>query len=194
MNTYYQGFIESFPPSDNLKKPTEETIRKYEGLLPNDLLDLWKDYGFGNYGDGLIKVINPSDYEEVAGINNAVDLPLFADSFGDIFIYRNIPEQNVKAVGILNVHYRNREFFIVDENCIEQFVGGIDPSMPILRSALFKEAVAKCGELEADEIFFFVPALALGGSEEIKCVEKGNAFVHYEILAQMLGAEFRAQY
>ncbi|MCL1992795.1 MAG: ankyrin repeat domain-containing protein [Spirochaetes bacterium] len=188
----YEKFVEAFPPSGQLLKPSEETIEKYRPLVPEELLGFWKKYGFGNYGGGLIKIINPSDYENVPGINVSVDIPLALNSFGDIFIYRNVSAKNVKAVGILNVHYRSREFFIVGENCIEEFFAGVDDSLPIIRAELFKEALAKHGNLEFDEIFFFTPALALGGGEKVKFVEKGKALVHYELLAQMLGADFKA--
>jgi len=193
MNICFENFIKAFPPSDNLTKPTEETIAKYENLLPADLLEFWKEYGFGDYGGGLLRVINPSDYEEAEGVNISVDIPLLTDSFGDIFIFRSIPAQNLKAVGILNVHFRNREFFIVDEDCIEELFGGINPEMPMMRAELFQEAVQKFGKPEPNEIFFFAPALAMGGGESIEFVQKGDAFTHYAMLMAMAG-DFKAQY
>ena len=194
MTDSFSNFTREFPPSDNLTKPSEETIKKYQKNLPKELLDFWKEYGFGDYGDGIVKVINPSDYENVTGINKDCDIPLLADSFGDIFLLRLIPEKKLKAIGILNMHFRNREFFIVDENCVEEFFGGIEASMPILRADLFGEAIKKCGKLAPDEIYFFTPALAMGGAEKIDFVEKGKAFVHYDVLAQMLGEDFSAAY
>jgi len=194
MANCFQSFIKKFPPSNNLIKPSEEILNKYKKELPKELLDFWKEYGFGNYGNGLVKIINPSDYEEVAGINEECDIPLLIDSFGDIFIYRTIPKKKLKAIGILNIHFRNREFFIVGDNCIEEFFEGIEPSLPMLRNDLFVDGIRKCGELAFDEIFFFVPALALGGSEDIKCVQKGNMFVHYDVLEHLLGEDFMAQY
>ena len=186
----FNKFVEMFPPAEQMIKPTEGIIEKYKQIIPEELLGFWKEYGFGNYGEGLIKIINPSVYEDVTGVNKSVDIPLAINSFGDIFIYRNVPGKNIKAVGILNIHYRNREFFIVGENCIKEFFEDIDDSLPIMRSGLFKEAVAKCEKLEFDEIFFFTPALALGGGEDIKFIAKGKALVHYELLSQILGGDF----
>jgi hypothetical protein len=62
----------------------------------------------------------------------------------------------------------------------------------MLRNDLFVDGIKKCGELAFDEIFFFAPALALGGSEDIKFVQKGNIFVHYDLLEQLLGEDFTA--
>ena len=195
MQEIFENFIRLFSPPAQGIKPTEKTIKKYKGKLPDGLFVLWKEYGFGNYGDGLVKIINPSDYEEVQGINKTVDISFLVTAFGDIFIYRFIPDKKLKAVGILNMHFRSREFFIVGEDCIEQFFDGIDISLPILRTGLYREAVEKHNGIPAhDEIFFFTPALGMGGDENIKFVDKGKALVHYEILSQMLGSDFNANY
>ena len=50
---------------------------------------------------------------------------------------------------------------------------------------LFQEAFAKHGGLSENEIFFFAPALAFGGTESIQYVEKGNAVVHQHLLFEM---------
>ena len=54
-----------------------------------------------------------------------------------------------------------------------------------LRVGLFQEAFAKHGGLSENEIFFFAPALAFGGTESIQYVEKGNAVVHQHLLFEM---------
>ena len=50
---------------------------------------------------------------------------------------------------------------------------------------LFQEAFAKHGGLSENEIFFFAPALAFGGTESIQYIEKGNAVVHQHLLFEM---------
>ena len=37
-----------------------ETLDRFRDRLPAELLALWREHGFGNYGDGLIKVIDPA--------------------------------------------------------------------------------------------------------------------------------------
>ena len=193
LDGHFAAFLSEYPPSENLVKPDAKITDKYEAILP-EMIEFWKQYGFGNYGSGLVKIINPDTFETVSGVNPAVDIPLMVSAFGDIFIYRHIPNQNLKAVGILNVHYRNREFFIIGDDCIEQFFGGVNRELPIMRTALFEEAVAKCGNPAPNEIFFFVPMLAMGGAETIGFIDKGDMFVHYHILSEVQGHEFSAQY
>lgn len=61
-NVDFSEFVKIFEPDDNLIKPTEEELKEFSKVLPLELLNFWKEYGFGNYGNGIIKVINPLDY------------------------------------------------------------------------------------------------------------------------------------
>ena len=55
----------------------------------------------------------------------------------------------------------------------------------MLREDLYKQAVEKLGKLDYEDIFFFTPALVLGGGEDIKYVKKGNGTVHHQVLLQI---------
>ena len=45
--------------------------------------------------------------------------------------------------------------------------------------------IEKFGTLKKNEIFYFAPALVIGGAEEIKYVDKGNSQVHLHLLFQL---------
>ena len=71
--------------------------------------------------------------------------------------------------------YSYQEFFedyIIEENT----------KAGVLRESLYNEALDTLGPLTHEEIFFFVPALALGGGENIKYIKKGDANVHQQLL------------
>ena len=55
----------------------------------------------------------------------------------------------------------------------------------VLRKSLYDQAIAKLGILKHNEAFFFVPALVLGGREEIKYMSKGDANTHQHLLLQI---------
>lgn len=76
-------------------------------------------------------------------------------------------------MSLLNIHYRKievcgysyQEFFeryILDEDIIKN----------VLRADLYKQAVKELGKLDYKDIFFFTPALVLGGREELKYIKK----------------------
>ena len=53
----------------------------------------------------------------------------------------------------------------------------------MLREDLYKQAVEKLGKLDYEDIFFFTPALVLGGGEDIKYIKNGA--VHHQVLLQI---------
>ena len=58
----FDRFVSKYPPGNDLRKPTAEMLEQFQGKLPIELLDFWRKYGFGNYGEGLLKIIDPTDY------------------------------------------------------------------------------------------------------------------------------------
>ena len=68
---------------------------------------------------------------------------------------------------------------------VEKYILDEDIKKNVLKPDLYKQAVEKLGKLEYEEIFFFAPALVLGGAENIKYIKKGNGAVHHQILLQI---------
>lgn len=188
-NNTFSQFTSVFEPSDDLVKPTEEELKQFEDILPSELLHFWKEYGFGNYGNGIIKVINPLDYMESLyewlGKEDFSKLPILVTGFGDIFYYRKLSEVD-EDICLLNIHYRN---IIVCSYSLDDFlksyiVDEVNYSK-ILRKELFDQVYAVKGNLKANDIYFFVPSLILGGKEPVELIDKGNANVHQSLLFQL---------
>lgn len=189
MNNCIIKFIEKFKPGENLTKPDEEILNFGKQMLPKAIIELWEEYGFGEYGNGLIKVVDPREYMNSLytwlGQEDFNKIPIIVTAFGDIFYYRRL-DGNENDISLLNIHYRKievctysyHEFFekyILDEEIIKK----------VLRIDLYKQAVKKLGELDYKDIFFFTPALVLGGGEDIKYVKKGSGAVHHQVLLQI---------
>ena len=82
----YESIFKNFKLNS---KANEEVISKYENSLPKELLDVWKEYGFGTILDGYLKIVNPDEYSEVLDIafdGQCVAIPVFVTAFGDIII------------------------------------------------------------------------------------------------------------
>ena len=187
--TLIDRFIAEYKPGNDLVNPDKELLDFGRQMLPPEILYLWETYGFGEYGNGFIKVVDPRDYMHSLytwlGKQDFSKIPLFVSAFGDIFYYRKL-EGEENDISMLDIHYRKvevcgysyQEFFdgyILDENVKEN----------VLRRALFNEATAKLGALAVNECFFFVPALVIGGAEDIKHVKKGDANVHQHLLFEI---------
>lgn len=183
------NFVKIYTPGKELAKPDEALLNFAEQMLPPEIVYLWQEYGFGDYGDGLIKVVDPRDYMQSLyswlGGQDFHKIPIMVSAFGDIFYYRKLDEEE-NDVSMLNIHYRKIEV------CAYSYVGFLkrfitDPEVMenVLRKSLFDQATAKLGALKHDEAFFFVPALVLGGGEDIKYVSKGDANTHQQLLLQI---------
>ena len=187
--TLIDRFIAEYKPGNDLVNPDKELLDFGRQMLPPEIMYLWETYGFGEYGNGFIKVVDPRDYMHSLytwlGKQDFSKIPLFVSAFGDIFYYRKL-EGEENDISMLDIHYRKvevcgysyQEFFdgyILDENVKEN----------VLRRALFNEATAKLGALAVNECFFFVPALVIGGAEDIKHVQKGDANVHQHLLFEL---------
>jgi hypothetical protein len=182
------GFLEKYRPS-NTEIANEELVNRYAHVLPSSMIDLWRTKGLGKYNDGLIEVVNPDDFqddlERILGRKAPNYVPIAITGFGELFYFRKLTAVD-EDVCVFDPHYNQIEtcvwsltdFFngyLCDDNIIKE----------VLRAELFKASLKKTGPLDKNEIFFFVPALALGGTESVEFVQKGNCQVHLRVLFQL---------
>jgi len=183
------NFVKEYTPGKDLKKPDDKLLEFANQMLPEEIVYLWEEYGFGDYGDGLIKVVDPRDYMHSLyswlGGQDFNKIPIMVSAFGDIFYFRRL-EEGENDVSLLDIHYRKIDVCTYSyEEFFEDYI--LDPEIKedILRKDLFDQATAKLGSLKHNEAFFFVPALVLGGGEDIKYVNKGDASTHQHLLLEL---------
>ena len=183
------NFVKVYTPGTELTKPDEALLNFADQMLPPEIVYLWQEYGFGDYGNGLIKVVDPRDYMQSLyswlGAQDFHKIPIMVSAFGDIFYYRKLDEEE-NDVSMLNIHYRKIEVCAWSyELFFKSFITDPEIQENVLRKSLFDQAVATLGTLKHNEAFFFVPALVLGGGEDIKYVKKGDASTHQLVLLQI---------
>ncbi len=181
-------FLEKYHPT-HTDVAGEELVDRYAHILPSSVIDLWRTSGLGKYNDGLIEIINPDDFqddlERTLGRKASNYVPVAISGFGELFYYRKLTATD-EDVCLFDPHYKQIEtcvwsltdFFngyLCDDNIITE----------VLRVDLFKAALKKIGALNKNEVFFFVPALALGGAESIEYIQKGNCQIHLSLLFQL---------
>lgn len=166
-------------------KVESNLIDKYKEVISEELISVWKIYGFGSILNGYLKIINPDEYKEI--IDNSyfranVSIPIFATAFGDIINWEE--NKYIRMIkykdGIFKGISSGFDFFwedvITDYFCKEFFE--LDK---------YNKAISKLGELEYDECFGYIPLLALGGSEKVENLKKVKIKEHIELITQMLG-------
>ncbi|WP_227515088.1 GAD-like domain-containing protein [Acinetobacter sp. Root1280] len=169
-----------------------ETVKKYQAYLPEALLELWQNHGFGFYGNGLLQIINPELYQDVLWswlMKDQPDmtrLPIAISAFGLVFYYRLLSEDGDEDVSFIDPHNSDigvtawslTDFFndwICGDEIIEQFLE---------KSALAK-AQTQYDKLSDNQMYCYLPALRLGGRASDLNLDKGDAATHLDFLYQL---------
>lgn len=163
----------------------EKIINQYENQLPQEIIDLWKNYGYGTFYNGYLKVINPNEYKELVEktyFQGNVSIPIFATAFGDIITW----EKN-QFLGILKYRYGENDvisdgfdFFFEDLQA-----GEFDKDHFTINK--YKEAIDKYGKLEYDECFGYTPILVMGGNESVDNLKKVKIKEHIALISNFIG-------
>lgn len=182
-------FIAEYKPGSDLVKPDKELLDFGKKVLPQDILDLWEEYGFGEYGNGFIKVVDPREYMHSLytwlGKQDFTKVPIMVSAFGDIFYFRRLSDTE-NDISMLDIHYRRIDVCTYSyQEFFESYLFNEDVKEKILRRSLYDQAVNKLGPISFKECFYFVPALVTGGAEDIKYIQKGDANVHQHMLFQL---------
>ena len=176
------------------EKVSEEVINKYKEIIPEDLLEVWKEYGFGSFLNGYLKIVNPDDYEEVLKetyIQTEVEkikntTVLFATGMGDLIVWEYVDED---ISSVILVSYRRgyssiilasfRNFFrVLNEESFRKRKLKWDP---------YLQAREKYGEPAYDECFGYVPLLGLGGKDTVDNLKKVKLKEHIYIINDLVG-------
>jgi len=201
---YFTEFLEGegFAPALACQPVDQETLNRYQGILPDRLLSYWKEFGFCGYGEGLFWLVNPADYEEILELW-LKNTPLWGrenyyviarSAFGELYAWGD------KSGDDTLIDSQDHTIMPVDmpkdpitkkqkEQRLGIFFNSIDKESPDYYDKddklLFKKALKKLGTLAPDEIYAFVPALALGGVADLNHLQKVKLQEQLSILAQL---------
>jgi hypothetical protein len=184
-----------------VKPPSERALAPWRARAPEALLDMWQTHGWGAVGDGFLHFVDPASLvdtcDEWLGGPNPTRIPLGRTGLGDLIYFRDLRER-ARALGMtgeeaatacdvnaVNVRYKRVSVLATS---IGEFIERLDDPAWLtdaLDKTLFDRAVARLGPLGDDEIFGFVPALGLGGSDDPENLEKVGRDVHLAILFQL---------
>ncbi|SDS10920.1 GAD-like domain-containing protein [Agrococcus carbonis] len=78
------------------------TAAAYEGLVPEEVLELWERYGYGSFGDGFVRVVDPHAYEARIGnllgkmIGDGRAVPIMVTALADVVLWE--PDRGVTGL------------------------------------------------------------------------------------------------
>ncbi|MGF6822551.1 hypothetical protein M2317_001458 [Microbacterium sp. ZKA21] len=167
-----------------------EIIEEYRGRVPDELIEIWEQYGYGTFGLGFLRVIDPKLYEAEVGDcigktqGDGIAIPIMTTGLGDLITW----EPSVGVVGIL---YREGRTVGINST-LDNFLfmvglDGADELADTLKWDLFPEAVEAHGELPYDQSFIFVPLLSLGGAAEVENLHKRETIPAIQVAVDLQG-------
>lgn len=187
----YEEFLEK--SLNNKRQAVDDTfIAKYADLSYPELNTLWQEVGLGSYCNGLFKLINPSDYQDVMNSCYVMDydtsfLPFMCTAFGDVFAYVKNPRLNNYVV-YLNVRYGT--YLILPAN-LRALFNKVMVNQSFLKGWFDLENYPviqeKIGTPDFDECFGYSPLLAMGGTESIENVRIVKTLPYIDINTQTIG-------
>lgn len=192
---------EGFGPAIYSTPVPDKALQRYSGRLPGQLLKYWADFGWAAYGGGLFWTVDPDEYEPALeawlGDTDFVEkdaLHVIArTAFGQLFVWGERSGQCMDVRPLWGMIFPTDDSARVSQGgadrLVRYFFSGLEKSAldqkDRLESPLFDRAVKKLGPLAADEMYAFEPALALGGSADLKNLRKVKCVEHLVMLAQL---------
>jgi hypothetical protein len=182
------GFLKKFPEIKIIEKPSAELIEKYKGLLPEAVLWIWENYGFGIYMNGYLRFVNPEEWREFLckSVNVYIEGThvIATTAFGDFLIWEGAEER----LKIVNYRYGYSE--VIGGSRFNVFMNRKLPDVDFqksLKAGKIGEAIGLLGVPMFDECYGYVPALVIGGSEKIENLQMLKIREHLMIVSELTG-------
>ena len=199
----FEIFIEDIGEPQNCIKADEEVIKEYSGKLPAKLFEYWRELGWCGYGNGLIWMVNPKDYEDIleqrlrgTPFEDRNDLSVIArNAFGELYVWAKGKgkilgiEPNLNTISYFSP--TDKENLSEDEENeeMQEFWSGQQKQFLDIDDeedeALFDRCLEKFGQLKSDEMYGFKHHYALGGEMELKNMEILKLNIYHSIAAQL---------
>ncbi len=173
----------------------EAALERMRFHVPQRLIDLWREFGFSVYQNGLMTIVNPMDWKSVTNewivgtelFDLDTFIPIFKGAYGD---FRLFGIQNGYAATLMPamgafVGSREKPSYSVEASIRGEFGKEHSEYDFHAKSCSFENACKKLGPLKANEMYGFVPALPLSGEPQLKNLQKLDAFAHLSILRQL---------
>ncbi|MFR0675024.1 GAD-like domain-containing protein [Enterobacterales bacterium AW_CKDN230030176-1A_HGKHYDSX7] len=169
-------------------------LAHYSQRLPERLLGYWHDHGWTGHADGIFWIVNPAEYEDV--VRSWLEGTEFETkdtyhviartAFGGLYLWGEKTGHALKIESLLS-RYCAQDLGTTEVNLDrESQIFFLAPSVEGSDFfSLFRRARKKLGLLKSDEMYGFVPALMLGGSEELENLEKVKIIEHLIFLSQL---------
>ena len=180
LNDFYTMYGEGDKYSDF----TTEQVDKWKGRLPDFLLEEWHTKGLRSFENGFIWFTNPDYFQHPLSewLPESDNFSVYARSaFCDLWIWDG------EKTLLLDVHYARLVSFRMPVELILNFtLVQHETRKDMLNIDTFNKVKRRIGSPDWDEMYAYVPAIALGGSmEEVDSIDRVKVVEHMSFLSQL---------
>jgi|GEM_PF-4483046 len=185
------NFLSTYPPSENTAVVEPADLAAYTPYVHPCMVELWESNGFGNYGDGMVQLLDPNVWnpilEKRLGRKDPTNTAFLMSAFGDLYFHRDLgvhemEGQEYKVEDVTRLNIATGETQRVATNALEFFEEYlVDPEIRAreFKQAAFEAGIAEYGTLAFGEIFHLIDIQFEGAGESVINLEKFNALEYY---------------
>ncbi|AYM40710.1 GAD-like domain-containing protein [Mycobacteroides chelonae] len=200
----FHYFLKKFPQSFVGQPCTTAHEIEYASLLPESLLSYWQEFGFSGFGQGLVWLVDPLEWQNSSlllldGIRHPqlsdqdIYIPVVRSAFGHTWFWT--PGFGISLIinpALGTIFFRARRLVSSDPNrMIKSFFGSAQKKdfeiTDQYGTGMFDGAVERLGQTDSGEIYGFVPALAYGGAAKVENLSIFPIYPHLVILREAAG-------
>ncbi|HEY0608095.1 MAG TPA: T6SS immunity protein Tdi1 domain-containing protein [Chitinophaga sp.] len=178
----FQAFTDTYPEKISPEFLPEETLKRIAEEIDKPYAEFLREHGIAGYDNGFIWSVNPYEFTEVIaswGLNEKTDHVIARTAFGDLFV------SSGSGVMVMHVNYnRTTPLTTSAVYLYELILTDRSISGDLLFANIYDEALKKLGPVKHDECYGFVPAVPLGGPEDVNNLQITQMYPYLEMLAQ----------
>ncbi|ADG76887.1 GAD-like domain protein OS=Tsukamurella paurometabola (strain ATCC 8368 / DSM / CCUG 35730 /CIP 100753 / JCM 10117 / KCTC 9821 / NBRC 16120 / NCIMB 702349/ NCTC 13040) OX=521096 GN=Tpau_0237 PE=4 SV=1 [Tsukamurella paurometabola] len=171
---HFELFLRDVPLTTAGPACTQQHLDTYRGVLPNPLLSYWQEYGFSGFGDGIVWLTDPLEWQATttlitAGITHrplgtdATYIPILRTAFGEVWFWtpgfgKSLVVAPVNATAVCTGLSRPNDL------SLQSIFAMGSPSRYDFKplgfpDGVFTRVLAQCGKLDFDQVYHFNPSV-----------------------------------
>lgn len=158
-------FIKTHPPGRHVVQASDELVAAYRGVLPDSLLELWRQKGLGFYGKRQIALIDPRHWQAtlerwvVSPRSEVQRIPIALTPFGALLYYRKLTATDEDVAYIDPVARTSSDLAWGLDDFFNRFLCEQDSLDALIPPSMVATANKECGPLQAGEVYEIDPVL-----------------------------------
>lgn len=195
--------VEEFGRPKNAISLSSEELSRYGGVLPDGLIEFWRECGLGTWLEGRFQFCNPGKYQSIVDTLLNGDADYKPDrtfiygftAFGELYLWNqdfqflaiNLPRLWASGAATeAGWAPAPADIAVTAALVMLDQEGAADWREDSDKAPLmFQKVRGALGEVALGECYGFVPALKLGGLAKVETVRRMSALEHFSILAQL---------